>query len=173
MEPQRFKIALVPIGAVEANVVDDLARALAGVFLSSVSVRAMLPIPPGSYAPERDQYASPVFLMCANTARQHAGELILGVTDVDLFVPDLSFVFGQASPSERAAVISLFRLRDFQVEVFLERTIKETVHELGHVLGLSHCENPDCVMFFSNRLADTDRKSSRFCDRCAAELERR
>lgn len=171
MDGRRSKIVLVPIGVVDAQLVDHLARGLAVAFLSPVSIRAALPIPPGSHDPERRQYLSPVFLAAAETARQDPREMILGITDVDLYVPDLNFVFGQASPADRAAVVSVFRLGTGGVDLLLGRALKEAVHELGHVLGLPHCRDPGCVMFFSNSLADTDRKSEAFCNRCKGRLE--
>jgi len=97
-------------------------------------------------------------------------EKILGIVDHDLYVPELNFVFGEASP--RVADISLTRLRqDFynlsqDQSLFYKRALTEAVHELGHTYGLGHCEDPRCVMFFSNSLIDTDRKGSEFCPKC-------
>jgi predicted Zn-dependent protease len=101
-------------------------------------------------------------------------ERALGVIDVDLFVPDLNFVFGLAEGDR--AVIALSRLRAGALEeaadprLFRQRVAKEAVHELGHTYGLGHCPNRRCVMAFSNSLHDTDVKSREFCTICIGLL---
>ncbi len=97
---------------------------------------------------------------------------ILGVADVDLFVPQLNFVFSEADGATRTSVISVVRLRDEfggglpDESKFFRWAAKETIHELGHTYGVGHCENPRCIMFFSNSPADTNRKGPRFCAVC-------
>lgn len=93
--------------------------------------------------------------------------LALGFTDQDLYVPRMNFVFGLASCDARSAVVSAFRLGPHESEILRVRLLKEAVHELGHLHGLGHCADPLCVMYFSNCLADTDRKSPDFCGRCS------
>lgn len=127
----------------------------------------------------RNQYNASILLQnFANTVESSlSADYFLGVTDADLYVPELNYVFGLASPSIRAGVISLNRLKPEyfggrpDAALYVDRAVKEAVHELGHVFGLSHDRNPDCVMFFSNSIADTDRKSSEFCSLCRASLE--
>jgi archaemetzincin len=102
---------------------------------------------------------------------------VLGVTSVDLFVPRLNFVFGEAQCPGKIALISLYRLRpEFYGDapnrsLFFERAEKEAVHELGHTLGLRHCEDSSCVMFFSTSIVDTDAKDSTLCGKCAQRLK--
>ena len=101
---------------------------------------------------------------------------VLGVVNVDIFVPGLNFVFGEAQCPGEAALISLWRLKpEFygaseDRELFLERAVKEAVHEVGHTLGLRHCPRASCVMYFSNSIMETDRKRSTFCERCTADV---
>lgn len=93
--------------------------------------------------------------------------LALGFTGQDLYVPRMNFVFGLASCEAKCAVVSAFRLGPPESEILRVRLLKEAVHELGHLHGLGHCADPLCVMYFSNCLADTDRKSPDFCGRCS------
>ncbi len=103
-------------------------------------------------------------------------DIILGILDVDLYVEGLNFIFGEAQPLNRIAVISVKRLRqEFyglseDKDLFYQRILKEAVHEIGHIFKLSHCPNPKCVMHFSNSLRDTDIKDFRFCPICERRL---
>lgn len=97
---------------------------------------------------------------------------------MDLYVSSLNFVFGLADRENRRAIIALPRLRQSyyrlpdDMNVFKQRVVKESTHELGHVLGLRHCDDRRCVMTFSNSLADTDLKSQDFCLKCRRQLLR-
>ncbi len=101
---------------------------------------------------------------------EHEKDLGLGFTDADLYVPDMNFVFGLASSDGRCGVVSSNRLKAADPRLFNERVLKEAIHELGHVLGLQHCDDPRCVMHFSNSLMDTDVKNSTLCSSCSSRL---
>jgi archaemetzincin len=134
----------------------------------AVNVLKPAAVPAGAYDPRRRQYRAEVLL---DRIRVAPGEHVLGVTELDLYVEELNFVFGLADPHGRAAIIALPRLRlGADAPVFRARMTKEAVHELGHTLGLAHCPDRACVMAFSNMLADTDRKGAWFCRRCLAWL---
>ena len=98
----------------------------------------------------------------------------LGVASFDLYVPGMNFVFGEARCPGRAAVISTYRLKTsvpYESILFGKRVLKEAVHEIGHTLGLRHCADPKCVMYFSEQLRDTDRKLENFCGACDQKLD--
>jgi archaemetzincin len=99
------------------------------------------------------------------------GQMVMGLTDVDLFVPDSAFVFGEADRESRSAVVSLARLRQGAEGDMLRRRLQgEVVHQAGHLLGLSYCEDPRCVMFFAQTPQDCDRKQLSLCNLCRNEL---
>lgn len=104
---------------------------------------------------------------------------ILGVTSVDLFVPVLTYVFGEAQLDGKAAVVSIYRLRDElyglpkNPEKLKARLGKEAIHELGHTFGLIHCQDPRCVMYTSTYAEEIDFKSREFCNNCSSILEKK
>lgn len=89
----------------------------------------------------------------------------IGLTDVDLYVPPLNFVFGLALRNQGLAVVSWYRLRNGD-DLLVARLTKELIHETGHLEGLVHCPNSSCVMWFSNTLSETDAKGPDFCPVC-------
>ncbi len=126
----------------------------------------------------REQYDALELLAYLEKRYSARDGLILAITDVDLFISVLTFVFGEARLSGRAAVISTFRLREqyygrpSDEEIFFSRVEKSAIHEVGHMLGLVHCADLNCVMHASNTVADTDVKSPMLCPNCHAGLRK-
>lgn len=100
------------------------------------------------------------------------GIVLLGVTDADLYVPVLTFVFGEAQMPGRAALVSMHRLREefyglpSNPALLEERLLKEALHELGHTQGLRHCDDWRCVMVSSHTVEKLDLKEADFCAAC-------
>lgn len=176
-----MRIGILCVGNPDPQVIKRVQENLGMIFHDAtiIQMSEVLPTPEEAFDEERQQYRSDTILAkirsCAE--KQEAPDRVLGIADVDIFVPPLSFVFGEAERPGRAALISLWRLkpefykRNPSVEVLVERTTKEAVHELGHTFGLSHCSNPFCVMYFSNSIFETDRKQSLFCNKCFMKID--
>jgi len=138
------------------------------------TVRAMpsIPVPPESFEARRNQYNSTKILKeMLGDVPQDALKL-LGVTNEDLCIPILTYVFGEAQVGGTAAVVSLARLRQEHYgltpdrPLLLERLRKESLHELGHTFGLIHCPLRECVMYLSNTVVDVDTRGGDFCRGC-------
>lgn len=168
-------ISLTTFNKIEPHIIPHLKGNLEGIFGTVVSQKPSLNIPK-SYNQKRKQYLSWPFLDALSNVKL-TSEYVLGVTEVDLFVPELNFIFGEAIPRLGIAVISLARLHQHfyglpeDIDILKQRALKEAVHEIGHLLGLNHCKDPKCVMHFSNSLVDTDIKEHRFCLSCQKKID--
>jgi archaemetzincin len=179
-----LRILVVPIGEVDRKILNAVRDGLCKAFTNSFCLisERILHVPKSAYVASRGQYLSTRILDDTSGFAAEVEDVsserchVLGVAEVDLYVPGLNFVFGEARCPGNAAVISLHRLRpEFygvppDETVFLERAVKEAVHELGHTFGLRHCPNPACVMHFSLHIGMTDLKQAEFCDRCQRQI---
>jgi archaemetzincin len=167
-EGLNLDISLLPVGMVDEDIMRLLARGLARRF-GRARVLSNAKVPREAFVPRRGQYLSHRFIKMAEGG---PGEKVLAVTHVDIYSPGVNYLFGQAQVGGRACTISLSRLHHPNRSVFEERALKEAFHEIGHTMGLRHCDDPMCVMHFSNSIANTDRKGQWFCPRCERELLR-
>jgi archaemetzincin len=94
-----------------------------------------------------------------------------------LFIPILTYIFGQAIFNGKTGIASLYRLRNEQYGIQKDDTIlfkrfrKVIIHELGHTFGLVHCYVPNCVMRSSTYVENIDQKRHNLCVRCKSEIE--
>jgi archaemetzincin len=175
-------IRLVPVvdGALNNPArLDRLARSLATSLRCSCEIDHELLHAAPSFDPGRRQYHSSQLL------RHLAGRSLpptaryLGVTPLDLFVPILTFVFGEAQLGGPAALVSWRRLDNTfyglpdDSALLEERLLKESLHELGHTLGLRHCDDPLCVMASTHSVELMDEKDASFCPDCVSLLSKR
>jgi archaemetzincin len=170
------KITLKPIGDIDNNILEELKERLNQTFGRHVEIIPEADNLERAYNSKRQQYLALELLDKLKKSGVAKDEKVLGIVDVDLYAPGLSFIFGQADITSGVALISLCRLRQEYYglppddTLFLDRAAKEAVHELGHTFGLGHCKNTRCVMHFSNSLADTDLKQIAFCGKCRPKL---
>ncbi len=168
-------LLIVPFGAIRKEVLVFLQSELIRTFGFDARIAREEPIPQYAFDPKRRQYHSTKILEWLKNIPV-MDTRILGIIDLDLYVPELYFVFGEADVAHGVCVISLARLRqEFyglpkNENLFLERALKEAVHELGHTYRLGHCGDTRCIMHFSNSLQDTDIKGPDFCPRCKLKL---
>lgn len=164
-------IRVVPVGAVDRHLLEAVRNGLEREFRTAGTTDATPLDPAPAYHPERTQYHSTALLGQLG-ARDGQSSFLLGVASVDLYIPILTFVFGEAQVGGPCAIVSCHRLQQQfyglppDDRLLEDRLIKEAIHELGHVLGLHHCENYECVMAASHAVEWLDLKERSMCTPC-------
>ena len=138
----------------------------------NTEVRPRQTKPQHAYQHGRRQYDA---LKIINTLASDAGKvpLTLGDTRYDICTPILTFVYGESQLGGKAALISFYRITEKRTDVTCARAAKIGLHEVGHLLGISHCRTADCLMCFSASLEKLDQLQLWFCEACAYEISRR
>jgi archaemetzincin len=169
-------IAVIPIGTMKHDVAGFLSLTLPDILQASCRVFAEEIALEPFYSNDRKQYHSTEILRQLLPIAKEKGQHVLGIMDEDIYIPILTFVFGEAQLSGKCALMSGHRLHQVfyglpeDESLYLNRCEKEAVHELGHTLGLKHCDNFECVMRYSNSVADIDIKRNVFCPDCSQVL---
>jgi archaemetzincin len=170
-------VSIIPLGSHPRDIVlPDLRAGIERVLPVQVRlVERPLDIDVALDGSRKQFHSTSVLALMLAEADQQASR-ILGITSFDLFVPVLTFVFGQAQFNNRAAVFSTFRLHNEfyglprSSGMLAERCLKEALHELGHTYGLRHCVDIPCVMNSSTYVEDIDLKPPDFCLPCREHL---
>lgn len=169
-------IHLLPIGDVDRHLLETLRVKLAKQARVPCEILPKNLSPEFAYHAERQQYHSSELLAKMQQFVQPGCWRLMGVTAVDLYIPILTFVFGEAQLGGKCALVSTHRLRQefyglpSDGGLLMERTIKECIHELGHTVELTHCEDYRCVMASSHAVEWIDLKDSFFCRECEAQV---
>ncbi|MBN1756372.1 archaemetzincin family Zn-dependent metalloprotease [bacterium] len=170
-------IYLLPLGNIENELLHIIGQNIRELFKHEFKVLSVLEVPESAYDDKRSQYMATTLLKEVIKNAPDNAIRIIGITPVDLFLPVLTFVFGQAQLNGKAAVVSTCRLKqEFyglppSQRLFRERVCKEVTHELGHTYGMVHCMNKKCVMHFSNSIRQVDIKDNCFCHGCIRKLQ--
>jgi archaemetzincin len=171
-----MRIDVVPVGSLTDGVVKKAREVLKERYGAEVVARSTESVPEVAYDERSGQYNAERLITVAESVGR--GDKNLALTDVDIFYRQRNFVFGLAYLDGKGCVVSTHRLKmtadggevDDEEETFYDRVRKEVVHEVGHTLGLRHCDNDTCVMSFSPTVREVDYKFERPCPVCDREV---
>ncbi len=169
-------IQILPLGSIPPDVLSGLATGLTSEFRQPCEFLPEDADPAFAFNVTRQQFSSSEIL--AEITQRVTGRTgrLLAVTPVDLYIPILTFVFGEAQLSGKCAIVSSYRLRQefyglpAHHKLFRQRLLKEAVHELGHTHSIQHCDDYQCVMSPSHSVEWIDLKSSSFCHGCRTNV---
>ena len=165
-------LQLLPIGMIDGRLLEELGPALARRFRMPCELLPDALDPEFAFHPERQQYHSSEIIARMQSGVEGETWRVLGVTNSDLYIPILTFVFGEAQLGGPCAVVSSHRLtQEFyglqaDRDLLRERLLKEAVHEIGHTLQLTHCDDYRCAMAASHAVEWIDIKESTLCVHC-------
>jgi len=176
MSLSKLRIGVVPIGEVPDIVSKSIGAHILGYLNLDADILPPLEHPTYAFDNKRIQYNAAIILKGLESGPFHDYGKVIGLLDVDLFIPIFTHVFGEAKQGGKFALVSLFRLRknsdgSFPPEfILLERVAKVALHEAGHLFNLLHCMDERCLMHFSGNLEDLDSAPLYFCRYCATYL---
>ncbi|HMK20710.1 MAG TPA: archaemetzincin family Zn-dependent metalloprotease [Terriglobales bacterium] len=169
-------LQLLPIGDLDGGLMMELAPALADIFGMPTAILGARLDPEFAFHRERQQYHSSELLHAMQSYVDRDSWRVLGITSVDLYIPILTFVFGEAQMGGPCGLVSAYRLRqEFyglpeDGELLRQRLLKEAIHEIGHTLDLTHCHDYQCAMAPSHAVEWIDLKEGTLCSACEARV---
>jgi archaemetzincin len=165
-------ITLISFGYFDKGLLEEIAGAVMSEFRYQVKIREGHVDLSDYFDASRRQYNGNKLLLLVESMALPESDKTLGLFSVDLFIPILTYIFGQAALNGMAGIASLHRLNNEYYGIkadkaqLADRFKKEVIHELGHTFGLIHCKNPSCVMRSSTYVEDIDMKEAHLCHSC-------
>jgi archaemetzincin len=169
-------IIISPIGEFSSELIEAIAREIKRVFGFSTDTESVLQDLTFALDQDRNQYHSTLILEQLAANRPAQAIRVIAIAQVDLFIPILTHVYGEAQLGGTACIVSTYRLNEVRLggnisQKYFDRIVKEAIHELGHTFNLRHCPEHACIMHYCRNEEDVDRKSDQLCRYCQVMLQ--
>lgn len=177
MDQEKRLIGVVPFGEVSEIALKVIAAHISGYFNLSAQVLPPLVSPEYAFDQGRLQYDAGIILKAFESMPFDDYKKVIGVLNLDLFVPIFAHVFGEARQGGKFALVSLYRLCENPESLsspsarMYERAAKVALHELGHLFNLHHCERQRCLMHFSGGIDQLDETPLNLCRYCSTDFK--
>jgi len=170
--PAEHTIVISPSGECDADIFSPIDREIQRIFGYRTEIIPLLDNVDFAFDANRNQYHSTKILDKLAEMAPEQADKVLVITGVDLFIPILTHVYGEAQIGGRSCVISTYHFKEGLSptrarETYLARVVKEALHELGHTFNLKHCPDASCIMHYCRSIDDVDRKTDQMCRYCS------
>ena len=169
-------ILISPVGDLSAELIEAIAGEIKRVFGFSTAIDPVLHDISFALDQNRNQHHSTMILEQLAAISPPQAIRVIAIAQVDLFIPILTHVYGEAQLGGTACIVSTYRLNEGRSGMnispkYVDRIVKEAIHELGHTFKLRHCPEGSCIMHYCRNEEDVDRKSDQLCRYCKVMLE--
>lgn len=183
-----IKVGIQPFGNFDRSLTDTVLNALTKTYSAKVYVLDRKPLPEDAFINVKSpRYRADKLIGIVKAQKPDSLDYIISLTDKDISTtkrdglgrikkPESKYsdwgVFGLGYRPGPSCIVSTYRLKNTDQRKFIERLKKVAIHELGHNLGLDHCESELCVMRDAVETIQTiDRVDSKLCERCQKKIK--
>ncbi len=166
---------IVPIGQFNDILLSEISQHVSNIFKLEPHIQSLLNSIEFAFDKNRNQYHSTPILDKLAELLNPKYSKVIALTSIDLFIPILTHVYGEAQLGGKACIVSIARLNEeleheMDQTFFHKRVVKEALHELGHTFNLVHCKDPQCIMHYCRSIGDVDKKNDAMCRYCSVLL---
>lgn len=124
-----------------------------------------LMLPKMAYNSYKGKFLSTALLNFLEKTKNNTTEIVLGICSCEIYFAGTTSILGEASPKRGVAIISTARINNF------DTLKKEILHELSHLFGVEHCQNPSCPVSITYEINDIADKNETLCIDCQKNIK--
>ena len=180
-------IGIQPYGKIDQKIIDSVSGILKRAYNLEVLILEGKKLPKNAFVNIKSpRYRADSLLVDLVNNRPDSINYLIGITSKDISTtkrdskgnikqPESKYldwgIFGLGYKPGVSCVISTYRLNNVKSDLFISRVQKIAVHEIGHNMGLDHCETEKCVMQDAvETITTVDTEGFELCEKCHRKL---